>query len=90
MNLKSNYSIQIISIAQKNIRRLDPNVRNRIIKAILNLKTNRYPQQFKPIKGKDIAQFRIRVGDYRVLYDVYDQDRVVLILRVGHRKDIYK
>ena len=34
--------------------------------------------------------FRYRIGDYRVLYDVYDEDEVVLILVVGHRRDVYK
>lgn len=90
MKSKSKYFIQTTSKAQKDIKKLDPSVRERIIKAIFKLKTNRHPQQFKPIVGREIAQFRIRVGDYRVLYDLYDKDTVVLILRVGHRKEIYK
>lgn len=84
------YSIHITSKAQKDIRKLDSKVRSRIITAILRLKTNRYPQQFKPISGKQIAQFRLRVGDYRILYDVYNHSKTVLILRIGHRKDIYR
>lgn len=70
--------------------RLDKSVQKRIVNAILNLKSNRRPQQFRPIVGKRIAHFRLRVGDYRALYDVYDQNKIVLILRVGHRKDIYR
>ena len=84
------YLIQITSKAQKDFRKLDPKVQKAVSKAIYALEKNRFPQQFKPLIGYEIAQFRLRVGDYRVLYDVYDEDKVVLILRVGHRKDFYK
>ena len=84
------YKIQITSRAKKDFQKLVPEIQIRITKAILKLETNRTPQQFKPLLGKDIAQYRLRVGDYRVLFDVYDEEKVVLILRLGHRRDIYK
>ena len=84
------YHIQITPRAQKDYRKLDANVRKRIKEAILELETNRTPQQFKPLTGRDIANFRLRIGDYRVLYDVYDEEKTVLILRIGHRRDIYR
>ena len=84
------YSIQITSRAQKDFKKLDKAVKERITKAILKLETDRYPSQFKSLLGHNIAQFRLRIGDWRVLYDVYDQAKVVLILRIGHRKDIYR
>lgn len=84
------YQIQLTSKAQKDFRKFDPPLQDRIKEAILRLEYDRYPQQFKPLMGKEIAQFRLRVGDYRILYDVYDEDRIVLILRIGHRRDIYK
>ncbi len=86
----SSFQIQITSKAKKDFKRLDPQVKKRISSAILLLETNRYPQQFKPLMGKDLAQYRLRIGDHRVLYDVYEDDGVVLILRIGHRKDIYR
>lgn len=43
----------------------------------------------KPLKGKFKQKFRLRVGDYRVLYSINDQDKTVLIIAIGHRKDIY-
>jgi len=84
------YQIQISSKAKKDLRKIDLKVQPRIIKSILKLKTKRRPQQLKPLIGSRVAQFRLRVGDYRVLYDVYDHDQTVLILRIGHRKDIYR
>ena len=90
MKSKTKYSIQFTSKAKKDLKKLNSQVQKRIIVAIESLQVNRHPQQFKPIVGKNIAQFRIRVGDYRILYDTYDQDKTVLILRIGHRKWIYK
>lgn len=86
----SKYNIQISTKAKKDFKKLNPKVKERISNAILKLEKNRHPQQFKPLMGRKIAQYRLRIGDYRVLYDVYDNDNVVLILRIGHRKDIYR
>lgn len=88
--MATSYSISISSKAKKNLKGIDKTVRNKLIEKILRLKKNRYSQQFKPLMGKSIAQFRLRIGDYRVLYDVYDEDETVLILRIGHLKHIYK
>lgn len=84
------YNLQISSKAKKDLRKIDKKVQKRIIKEVFRLKVDRHPQQFKPLVGTKIAQFRLRIGDYRVLYDVYDSDKIVLILGIGHRKDIYK
>lgn len=86
----SKYKVIITTKAQKDFKKLDPKIKNKIASEILLLETNRTPQQFKPLKGHEIAQYRLRIGDYRILYDVYDEDREVLILRIGHRKDIYR
>ena len=37
-----------------------------------------------------MADFRVRVGDYRILYDIYEEDKAVYIIRIGYRKDVYK
>ena len=84
------YRIVLSGKAEKDIRRLDKPVRDRVVKAIKDLSLVRYPQQFKPLIGSKIAQCRLRMGDYRVLYDVYDKDREVLVIRAGHRRDIYR
>jgi mRNA interferase RelE/StbE len=86
----TNYQVHLSAKSQRDIKKLDSTIRPRIIKAITKLSKNRTPQQFKPLMGKDIAQFRIRIGDYRILYDVYDYDKTVLIICIGHRKDIYR
>ena len=84
------YRIRISPAAQRDFQRLDKTIQDRMAIAILKLETNRHPQQFKPLAGRATAQFRLRVGDYRILYDVYDEKKTVLILRIGHRRDIYR
>lgn len=86
----SKYKIVISSKAQRDFKKLDLQIQKRIATTIISLEKNRTPQQFKPLKGYEIAQFRLRIGDYRILYDVYDENKTVLILRIGHRRDIYK
>jgi mRNA interferase RelE/StbE len=49
-----------------------------------------YPSGTRKIVARDIAQYRIRVGDYRILYDVDESAKAVVILRIGHRRDIYR
>ncbi len=84
------YRIEITSRAQKDYKKLDPPVREKISRKILELENNPFPSQFKPLTGAGAAQYRLRVGDWRILYDVYDDAREVLILRLGHHKDIYR
>lgn len=86
----SSYQIQLTSKAVKDLKKLPPSLQQRITTNIRQLSTERHPPQFKTLAGHDIAQFRLRIGDYRVLYDVYDANQVVLILRIGHRRDIYR
>lgn len=88
--MSSSFSIQLTRRAQKDFQKLDPSIQKPILKTIKNLTSRRYSNQYKALKGRNIAQYRARVGDYRILYDRYDEDLVILILRIGHRKDIYR
>ena len=54
----------------------------------MKLKEN--PRPFGAIKLKGWNLYRIRVGDYRILYTINDKDKIIEIIAIGHRKDIYK
>ena len=56
--------------------------------SIISLTENPRPQGFRKIKGRD--GYRIRVGDYRIIYDIIDLELVVDIIDLGHRKNIYE
>lgn len=86
----STFQIQISSRAKKDLRKIAPSAQKRIISAIKLLQENQKPRQFKPLGSHEVAQFRLRVGDYRILYDIYSAKKTILILKIGYRKDIYR
>ncbi len=82
-----NYSITITKTAQKQLDKLSDNIAEPIFEAIQNLAHNPRPHGCKKLKGRD--GYRIRKGNYRIIYDIYDNVLVVDVIAVGHRKDIY-
>ena len=82
------YTILIERYAQKQIMKLDKKIIPFIKSAIADLADNPRPYGYKKLKGEDA--YRIRVGDYRVIYEINDDKIIVTVVMVGHRKDIYK
>ena len=83
------YSISYVPSAAKTIRRLDKSTARRLLEAIDGLAIDPRPPGCIQLKG-DRGEFHIRVGDYRVVYDVQNDELVVLVLRVGHRREVYR
>jgi len=83
------YTIEWRPPARKEARKLDPTVRRRVIAAVEKLADNPRPAGSIPLVGSP-GWSRIRVGDYRVIYDIQDSALVVLVLRVGGRGDVYR
>ena len=81
------YKITITSRAERELRRLDKSVKNRIVPAIQALAQDPRPHGCLKVKGEDI--WRIRVGDWRIGYGIDDQARVVDVIRVDHRSQFY-
>ncbi|OGY64258.1 MAG: hypothetical protein A3I89_03380 [Candidatus Harrisonbacteria bacterium RIFCSPLOWO2_02_FULL_41_11] len=84
------YKIVLSPRAQKELLKLERPIRQSVDRALLKLQENSFVTNFKFLKDKRLADFRIRVGNYRILYDIYKNDNVIYILRIGHRKDIYR
>jgi mRNA interferase RelE/StbE len=82
------YTIFIERYAQKQILKLDRKAIPIIKSAIASLADNPRPQGYKKLKAEDA--YRIRVGDYRVIYEIDDDRIIVVVVSVGHRRDIYK
>lgn len=83
------YELRITPAARKEIDRLPRQARERVEVAIVSLADNPRPRGSKKMQGlKDT--YRIRVGDYRVIYQVQDDDLLILVVAVGARKDIYR
>jgi mRNA interferase RelE/StbE len=81
------YQVQIGKSAQKQLDKLPDEVAEQLLDAIENLAVNPRPSGCKKLKGRD--GYRIRKGDYRIIYDVFDNVLVIDIIAVGHRKEIY-
>ena len=74
----------------KDIKKIDHKAQRRIKKKLLWFADQEKPLDFaETINDKEIGQYRFRIGDYRVLFDVED-NRIIRINAIGHRRDIYK
>lgn len=83
------YKIQLKRSVVKTLKSLSQKEIRKIGKKIDCLEQNPIPKDSKKIKGEK-ALYRVRVGDYRILYFFQNVNLTVLVIRVGHRKDIYK
>lgn len=83
------YAISYVPSAAKAIRKLDQSTARRLLDAIGALASDPRPSGCLQLKGGG-GEFRIRVGDHRIVYDVQDDELVVLVLRVGHRREVYR
>lgn len=81
------YSITLSKRAQKQLDKLSDYLASPVIRAIQNLANDPRPQGYKKLKGRD--GYRIRIGDYRVIYEVYDSILLVDVIELGNRKEIY-
>ena len=82
-----NYAVSILRRAQKELGQLSSPSFERVCDATRTLAENPRPSGCRKLVGRD--GWRIRVGDYRVIYQIDDPARTVLVLHVGHRRDIY-
>jgi mRNA interferase RelE/StbE len=82
------YHIQILRRAQKELAQLPRQEYERIKEFIEKLSQDPRPQGCKKLSGRE--GWRIRVGDYRIIYEIDDAQRAVTVLHMGHRHDVYK
>ena len=83
------YRIEVTPRARKDLRALPARERKRVAHQIEALKTDPRPTGCKKLKGREDF-YRVRVGDYRVVYQIKDEVLLILIVRVGDRKEIYE
>lgn len=82
------YEVKLKSSVKKQLKRLDKKQAERILVRIYLLADNPYPRGVEQLTGQ--KAYRIRVGDYRVIYEIQNNQLLVRVIRVGHRKDIYR
>lgn len=82
------YSINILRRSQKELSDLSQEIYPKICEALRSLAENPRPTGCLKLKGRE--GWRIRVGNYRILYKIDDQEKIVTIVHIGHRRDVYE
>ena len=83
------YRVLISRTAEKQLKKLPGDIQKKISAVIVSLGIEPRPFGSKKLSAS-VSTYRIRSGDYRIIYEIYDREVIVSVLKIGHRKDIYK
>jgi mRNA interferase RelE/StbE len=83
------YEVSLAPAAARQMRKFDPQVRRRVQAVIELLATDPRPPSATRLVG-GAGEWRVRTGDYRIVYEIEDERLLVLVLSVGHRREIYQ
>lgn len=84
------YKVDFSKTAEKQLESIPKSDVKKIIKRADKLASDPFPNGYEKLKGSDIEVYRVRQGDYRILYTVLEQKLIVLIVKIGHRRDVYR
>ena len=82
------YTVKLRRAARRSLARIEKDIHQTITASLRCLETNARPHGVLKLKGSDL--WRIRVGSYRIVYHIDDDQKVVTVLRVGHRWEVYR
>jgi len=82
------YTVKLKRSAEKELDNLPTKIHDKVINILLSLKENPFPRNFKKLRGRE--GYRIRVGDYRILYLIHESDKNIEVVSVAHRKEVYR
>jgi mRNA interferase RelE/StbE len=85
---KPEYTVLILPSAQKQLNKLPNAFATRIEDKMMELEQDSRPPGCKKLKGRDA--YRIRIGDYRVIYEIHDGRLIVTVITIGHRREVYE
>ena len=82
------YEIEFVKSAKKALKKINSKDQIRILKSIYTLQKDPRKGNVRPMVG--LTAWRLRVGDYRVVYDIYDNKLLIILLKIAHRREVYK
>ena len=85
----NDYRIEVSASAERQLRKLEPGDRAVVVEVIRGLSLNPRPRGSRKLRGYDDV-FRIRKGVFRIIYSIEKDRLLVIILKIGHRKDVYR
>lgn len=83
------YTVEFKKSAAKTLRKLPKLIQKRIVDKLTDIENSLPPSSETKLKGNNPFH-RIRIGDYRIIYEIQNEILVILVIKIGHRKDIYK
>lgn len=83
------YTVELTASAAREFRALDRQVQRRISAKFTELAADPFPAGVRKFQGEE-DHWRIRVGDYRIIYRVENRRIVIVIVRIGHRREVYR
>lgn len=83
------YAIEVLPAAERSLRKVHSEMRVRIRGAVLKLAADPRPPGARALKDRP-GYLRVRVGDYRIIYTIEDDVLRVVVVRLGHRRDVYR
>lgn len=83
------YKLEILPAAKRQLDRLPADARRRVSEAVNRLGENPRPAGVKKLAGEE-SLYRVRAGDYRIVYRIEDNRLLVLLLKIGHRREVYR
>jgi len=87
----ASYRIEFVRSARKELEQLPARIRSNVVEALGLLSQNPYSEllKIKKLKGAEDL-YRIRVGDYRVVYEIRRKRLIVVVIKIGHRREVYR
>ncbi|MDO8684605.1 MAG: type II toxin-antitoxin system RelE/ParE family toxin [Armatimonadota bacterium] len=82
------YRVQIMPSARRELESLHDPMLKRALSALTTLASDPRPRGSKKLVGRG-SNYRLRVGDYRIVYDINDADKLVVVYRIRHRREVY-
>jgi mRNA interferase RelE/StbE len=84
------YQLYLTDAAKRQLARLDKSIAKQIMKKLLKWAERTEAIQHEALTGQWSGLYRVRIGDYRAIYDLKRNERIVLVLKIGHRREIYE
>lgn len=83
------YTVETSSLAVRQIKKLPPEIQMQVLAVLAELAEQPRPDDVTKLKGEDNT-YRVRLKNYRIIYEIFDEQLTVLIVKVGHRREIYR
>lgn len=84
------YRLRILDAATRDLERLDKSVARRVVKRLNWLTKNLDNINPEALKGDLVGLYKFRVGNYRVLYEIFHDEQAIVIHQIGHRREVYR